>query len=96
MCIRDSTYTVETRLPRTVLHGKRFQTSHQDTVCNNQTYIYRKLYAYIEMCIRDRAKDDKKTKVIPTKLSVCPPGLLQSKEIPTKASAMENLSLIHI
>ena len=37
------------------------------------------------------AKDDKKTKVIPTRLSVCPPGLLQSKEMPTKASAMENI-----
>ena len=40
-------HTVEEGLPRTVLHGKRFQTSHEDTVCDNQTYVYGKLYAYI-------------------------------------------------
>ena len=29
--------------------------------------------------------------VIPTKLSVCPPGLLHNMDIPTKARAMENI-----
>ena len=40
-------HTVKEGLPGTVLHGKCFQTSHEDTVCDDQTHVYGKLYAHV-------------------------------------------------
>ena len=41
------TYTIEERRPRLVLHGKRLQATHQDTVGDDKTYIHRELNANI-------------------------------------------------
>ena len=41
------TYTIEERRPRLVLHGERLEATHQDTVGNDQSYIYRQLNANI-------------------------------------------------
>src|SRR3712207_2376231 len=40
-------HSIEKRFPRSILHSKCFKTPHQDTVGDNQTHIYRELYAHI-------------------------------------------------
>ncbi len=41
------TYAIQERRPGTVLHSKSLQTTHQDTVGDDKTYVYRKLNADI-------------------------------------------------
>ena len=41
---------IEERLPRSVHHGERFETSHENTVRNNQSHVDRKLNTHI-ICV---------------------------------------------
>ena len=40
-------HTVEERRPRLVLHSERLKTTHEDTVGDDKTYVYRELYAHV-------------------------------------------------